>query len=59
MPRTLADRADRRPCLLIVGGRRRDDLLFRDDLRALRERLDPRIVEVLRDPRTTGEARPG
>lgn len=48
--RTFDDRGDRRPLLLVDANPRLDDVTFLDELEALRERLDLRIVHVLEDP---------
>lgn len=50
MLRTLADRADRRPARLIYGNRRWSDVIFREEIEALRERLDLTVVHVLQEP---------
>ena len=50
MLRTLADRRDRRPVVLIVAGRTADDLLHRADSEHLDQRLDLHLVEVLEEP---------
>lgn len=50
MLRTLAHRRDRRPHRLVVVARTLDDLLFRDELGQLRQRLDLTVVELLRRP---------
>lgn len=47
MLRTLADRGDARPQFLLYGARRWEDVTFREELEALRTRLDLRIVYVL------------
>lgn len=47
MLRTLADRGDRRPHLLLVGARGMSERLLATDLEELRERLDLDIVQVL------------
>lgn len=47
MLRTLADRSDARPHLLVYGAGRWEDVTFREELEALRDRLDLRIVFVL------------
>ena len=47
MLRTLADRGDARPQLLVFGASRWEDVTFREELEALRARLDLRIVYVL------------
>jgi NAD(P)H-flavin reductase len=48
--RTLADRGDPRGHRLIVGARTVDDLMLRDEIQRLRERLDLTVVEVLESP---------
>lgn len=50
MLRTLADRGDRRPQLLVYGARSWDEITFREDLDLLRGRLDLRVVYVLSEP---------
>ena len=50
MLRTLAHRRDPRPHLLLVGARRAEDLLFREELASLTHRLRLSVVEVLSDP---------
>jgi predicted ferric reductase len=47
MLRTLADRSDARPQLLVYGAGRWEDVTFREELEDLRTRLDLRIVYVL------------
>jgi predicted ferric reductase len=56
--RTLADRGDRRPLVLIYGNWRWDATLFREELEALQQRLPLRIVHVLQEPPVpwTGES---
>lgn len=46
MLRTLADRADPRPHLLLYGARGPDEFTFHEEIQALRSRLDLRVVEV-------------
>jgi predicted ferric reductase len=57
MLRTLADRGDRRPALLLYGSKDWDAITFREELEALRSRLDLEVVHVLEkpDPGWTGE----
>ncbi len=50
MLRTLADRGDSRPMLLVVAGRTADDLLHRADEDLLGSGLDLTVVEVLSQP---------
>ena len=47
MLRTLADRRDTRPVILLYGNKDWDSATFRDELEALRTRLDLTIVHVL------------
>jgi len=47
MLRTLADRGDERPLTLIYANTSWDAVIFRDELEALRSRLDLNIVHVL------------
>ena len=48
--RTMADRRDVRPVLLFYGNRTWDDVAFREELDALRDRLDLTLVHVLSEP---------
>ncbi|QYN41062.1 ferric reductase-like transmembrane domain-containing protein (plasmid) [Pseudonocardia sp. DSM 110487] len=50
MLRTLADRRDPRPLLLVRGAREPGELLFREELAHLGHRLDLTVVEVVRQP---------
>jgi predicted ferric reductase len=50
MLRTLADRRDERPLLLIYGNESWDGITFREELDDLTRRLDLEVVHVLRDP---------
>lgn len=50
MLRTLADRADPRPLRLLYGNRRWGDVVFREEIEALRSRLDLTVVFVLQEP---------
>lgn len=50
MVRTAADRGDRRPYRLVVIAATPEDLLFRDELVALRTHLDLEVTAVLRRP---------
>ncbi len=52
MLRTLADRQEQRPLWFLYGGDRWDDVIFREELEALKERLDLRLVHVLKEPPT-------
>jgi len=49
MLRTLADRGDRRPCLLLYANRSLEEATFREELEALERRLELRVVHVLED----------
>jgi len=57
MLRTLADRGDARPALLLYGSKDWDSITFREELDALRSRLDLKVVHVLEKPdaQWTGE----
>jgi predicted ferric reductase len=50
MLRTLADRRDRRPFTLVYANPKWDDVIFRDELATLPERLNLKIVHVLEEP---------
>ncbi len=50
MLRTLADRGDRRPLVLFYGNRVWDRVAFREELEALAQQLDLKVVHVLREP---------
>lgn len=48
--RTLADRGDRRPLVLVYGSSSWERVLFREELEALTSRLNLRVVHVLQTP---------
>jgi ferredoxin-NADP reductase len=50
MLRSMAARGDPRPVWLFHGNRRWEEVPFRDELEALRGRLDLRLVHVLEQP---------
>ena len=50
MLRSMAARGDRRPVWLFCGNRAWDDVAYREELEALRSRLDLTLVHVLEDP---------
>jgi predicted ferric reductase len=50
MIRTLADQRDKRPVVLLYGSKDWDAITFREELEALKTRLDLRVVHVLEDP---------
>ncbi len=50
MIRTLADRGDRRPLTLLYGSRDWDSITFREELKALKARLNLTVVHVLANP---------
>ncbi len=50
MIRTLADRGDRRPVILLYGSKDWDSITFREELEALKARLDLTVVHVLSKP---------
>ena len=55
--RTFADRGDKRPVILLYGSRDWESITFREELEALKTRLDLTVVHVLADPPSgwTGE----
>jgi predicted ferric reductase len=48
--RTMADRHDARPVLLVYGSRTWDDITFREELEGLTGKLNLRVVHVLEEP---------
>jgi predicted ferric reductase len=50
MIRTLADRGDERPVILFYGSRNWESITFREELEALKARLNLTIVHVLANP---------
>jgi len=50
MIRTLADRRDRRPVILLYGNKDWDAATFREELDSMKERLDLTVVHVLSNP---------
>ena len=50
MLRTLADRADNRPLLLFYANKRWERAAFREELDALKERLDLQVVHIVENP---------
>jgi ferredoxin-NADP reductase len=50
MIRTLADRADKRPVILLYGSRDWESVTFREELDALPQRLNLSVVHVLEKP---------
>ncbi|MEX0762408.1 MAG: ferric reductase-like transmembrane domain-containing protein [Dehalococcoidia bacterium] len=57
--RTLADRDDPRPLLLIYGDKTWDAIAYRDELEELKDRLDLEIAYVLEDPHEDWEGEAG
>jgi predicted ferric reductase len=57
MIRTLADRGDGRPVVLLYGSRDWESITFREELEALRRRLNLTLIHVLEQPSSgwTGE----
>jgi predicted ferric reductase len=55
--RTFADSGDKRPVILLYGSKDWESITFREELEALKERLNLTILHVLRNPPTdwTGE----
>jgi predicted ferric reductase len=50
MIRTLADRGDKRPVILLYGSKDWESITFREELEALKERLNLTVVHVLANP---------
>jgi predicted ferric reductase len=50
MIRTLADRGDKRPVILLYGSKDRESITFREELEELKARLDLTVVHVLANP---------
>lgn len=50
MIRTLADRGDRRPVILLYGSKDWESITFREELETLKARLDLEVVHVLQNP---------
>ena len=50
MLRTLADRHEHRPLWFIYGNKRWENVIFREELETLKERLDLRLAHVLVEP---------
>lgn len=50
MLRTAAERGERRPMVLIYANNRWPDVIFREELEQLRDRLDLKLVHVLAEP---------
>jgi predicted ferric reductase len=50
MLRSMAERHDRRPVWLFYGNKGWDDVAYREELEALRDRLDLRLVHILEEP---------
>lgn len=57
--RTLADRGDQRPLHLIYGNRAWEDIVFREELAELQERLNLNVVHVLERPPENWEGEQG
>jgi predicted ferric reductase len=57
MIRTLADRGDKRPVILLYGSKDWDSITFREELDTLKQRLNLTVIHVLANPPTgwTGE----
>jgi len=57
MIRTFADRGEKRPVILLYGSKDWDSITFREELEALKERLNLTVVHVLANPPSgwTGE----
>jgi 3-phenylpropionate/trans-cinnamate dioxygenase ferredoxin reductase subunit len=59
MLRTLADRGDPRPLLLIYANKTWEDVTFREEIEELKKRLNLRLIHVLGDPPEDWEGEKG
>ena len=59
MLRTLADRHEHRPLWFIYGNNRWEDVIFREELETLKDRLELRLVHVLTEPPTDWKGESG
>jgi predicted ferric reductase len=59
MLRTLADREDVRPCYLFLGNRNKESITFREEIEALRSRLNLEVIHVLSRPEEGWEGEKG
>ena len=59
MLRTLADRHEQRSLLLIYANNSWEDVMFKEELQILQERLDLRVVHVLKNPPTDWKGESG
>jgi predicted ferric reductase len=50
MLRTLADQRDKRPVILLYGSKDWESITFREELEALHDRLDLKVIHVLQNP---------
>jgi ferredoxin-NADP reductase len=50
MLRTMADRKDPRPVLLMYADKKWDELAYRDELEELKQQIDLEVVYVLEEP---------
>lgn len=50
MLRSLEERGDTRSCMLFYGNKTWEDILFREELEALEQSLDLRVIHVLSEP---------
>jgi predicted ferric reductase len=57
--RTLADRGDRRPVILLYGSKDWESIIFREELEALEARLKMSIFHVLENPPAGGTGEQG
>jgi predicted ferric reductase len=59
MLRTMADRRDPRPVLLLYADKKWDNVAYREDLEALQEQVNLEVVYVLEDPDDDWEGETG
>jgi predicted ferric reductase len=57
--RTMADRGDPRPLMLIYASRNWEAVIFRDEIESLRGRLDLNLIHVLQEPPANWEGESG
>ncbi len=59
MLRTLADKKDKRKCILIYGNENEEKIPFKGDLEKIEERLDIDVIHVLQEPMEDWEGESG
>jgi predicted ferric reductase len=59
MLRTMADREDIRPCYLFLGNRNEECITFREEIEALRSRLNLKVIHILSRPEESWQGEKG